>query len=508
MTKKISKETALILTLAVIKLLIHFLTNTNYELQRDAYLYYSLGEHLSCGYLSVPPLIGVFAKVSTLIFGHSVFALRFFPALIGSISVVIIAKMVKELGGGIWAIIIAASAFILSPAFLRSNTLFQPVSFNQFFWLLSGYFIIKLLKTANPKFWLYIFLVWGIAFLNKYSIAFFIVAFLLSIVLTSHRQLMKSKYFFIGGVLGILIILPNLFWQFSHNWPLIHHMSELYNTQFVNVSVKGFLIGQLFMNFPALIVWITGLIVFLFFKAEKNYRAIGLGVLITVLIILLLHGKPYYTLGLYSILFALGGYAIERYFKPYLRYAVLALMILFCIPMIPISLPVYSFEKVEEYTKPMAQFVNRWEDGQLHNIPQDYADMTGWKELGTIVTDFYQSLPEKEKQDCAIYADNYGQAGAVYFYGTPKGLPAPISFNDSFLFWAPDQINKEGLIYINHNLGDIKELFQSYRIIGKVDNKYFRENGLQVYYCTNPNDNFKSFYANKVANLKSNYIRP
>ena len=508
MTKKISKETALILTLAVIKLLIHLFTNTNYELHRDALLYYSLGEHPALGYLSVPPLIGVFAKLSTLLFGHSVFALRFFPALIGSISVVIIAKMVKELGGGIWAIIIAALAFILSPAFLRSNTLFQPVSFNQFFWLLSGYLIIKLLKTTNPKFWLYIFLVWGIAFLNKYSIAFFIVAFLLAILLTSHRQLMKSKYFFIGGGIGLFIILPNLLWQVNHNWPLMHHMSELYETQFANVSVKGFLIGQLFMNFPALIVWITGLIVFLFFKAEKNYRAIGLGVLITVLIILFLHGKSYYTLGLYSILFALGGYAIERYFKPYLRYAVLAIMVLFCLPLIPISLPVYSFEKIENYTKPMAQFVNQWEDGKIHNIPQDYSDMTGWKELSTIVTNFYQSLPEEEQNNCAIYADNYGQAGAVYFYGGKKGLPAPISFNDNFLLWAPDQVEKEELIYINHELGDIKDLFQSYRLIGQVDDPYFRENGLQVYYCTNPNNNFKSFYANKVASLKKNYTRP
>ena len=119
MKKNISKEWLIIIGLAVVKLCIHLATNTNYELHRDALLYYSLGEHLDWGYVSVPPLIGLISKVATFIFGNTVFALRFFPALIGSVSVIIIAGIVKELKGGILAIIIAALAFILSPSFLR-----------------------------------------------------------------------------------------------------------------------------------------------------------------------------------------------------------------------------------------------------------------------------------------------------------------------------------------------------------------------------------------------------
>ena len=150
--------------------------------------------------------------------------------------------MVKELKGGIWAIIIVASAFVLSPAFLRSNTLFQPVSNNQFFWLLSAYLILKLLKTWNTKIWTGIFIVFGIAFLNKYSITFFILSFFFAILITEHRILFRSKYLFIGCISGIIIIMPNLIWQYNHNWPVIIHMSELQKTQFVNVSLSGFII--------------------------------------------------------------------------------------------------------------------------------------------------------------------------------------------------------------------------------------------------------------------------
>ncbi|MCG8697067.1 MAG: glycosyltransferase family 39 protein, partial [Bacteroidales bacterium] len=431
MMKKISNEWFLITGLALIKLLIHLLTNTNYELHRDAFLYYSLGEHLDWGYLSVPPFIAILSKISVVLFGKTVFALRFFPAIIGSLSIVIMAKMVKELNGGRWAIVVAATAFILSPSFLRSNTLFQPVSFNQFFWLLSAYLILKLINSGNPKIWLGIFVVFGIAFLTKYSITFFILSFLLALLLTKHRNFFLSKYFIIGGTIGCIIILPNLLWQYNHNWPVISHMSELQETQFVNVSMSGFFIDQLMMNLPGLFIWLSGLIVVFVLKIERKYILFAYIYLFTVLIILLFRGKSYYTLGLYPILFAIGGYAVEKYYKPYLKYALMAFVLIIATPMLPYSLPLFSHERISELSKNTAEFTNRWEDGKIHHLPQDYADMIAWKELADLVIITYKKLSDTDKRKCLIYADQYCTAGAIFFYGKSHGLPEPISFNDN-----------------------------------------------------------------------------
>mgnify|MGYP006278263621 CR=1 FL=1 len=505
MKNSLSKEWLLIIGLAVFKLVIHLITNTNYELHRDALLYYSLGEHIDWGFVSVPPLTPLISKISLFLFGHNTFALRFFPAVAGAISVIIIAKIVRELKGGKWAILIATAAFILSPAFLRSNTLFQPVTFNQFFWLLSAYLLVRLILTSDPKKWLWIFLVWGLAFQNKYSIAFFIIATFLALLLTEHRRLFLSKYFVFGGIIGLLIILPNIAWQHVHNWPLIHHMNELQETQFVHVSVAGFLIDQLVMNLPALIIWMTGLIVFLFFRAEKDYRALGFLYLFIILILILFQGKSYYTLGIYPMLFALGGYAISKYFHTTLDYVVIGLTLLISLPLIPFSLPVYSHQKMAAYSKPVAEFTNRWEDGSINKIPQDYADMTGWKALASIVADFYHSLPDTTKSRCLIYAEDYAEAGAIRFYGKERGLPEPIGFNDNFILWAPDTIDKSPVIYINEEVGDIKQLFDKYEVIGQVDNKYFRGNDLKVFFCTQPKDVLPVFYREKVGALKSIY---
>ena len=509
---EISKEWVLILILALFKLLIHFLTNTNYELHRDAFLYLALGDHLDFGYMSVPPSIAFFANISRFLFGDSVFSIRLFPALIGAASVVMIGIIVRELGGKLWAILIACLAFILSPAFLRSNTLFQPVSFNQFYWLLTGYFIVKLIQTKNPKFWIHLAITWGLAFLNKYSITFLILGFLIALLLTSERRLLRSKYFIYAMAIGFLIILPNLIWQYSHNWPVVTHMLQLQRTQLVNVDIIGFLMMQILMNLPGIFIWLLGLVYLLFHREGKRFNVLGYTFLLVVIILILLRGKPYYTLGLYSILFAAGGVALEVYFRTRLyplKYVLIAFMVITLLPVIPYSLPILPFDKMAEYAKTSAGFGLSgpliWEDGKMHHLPQDYADMTGWKELSDIVISTYQGLNPVEQTQCLIFAENYGEAGAIMYHGKKQGIPEPISLSDNFLIWASDSINLKILIYVNDETRDISYYFETIELMGKLTNTYARESGVPVYLCRNPRNEFEKFYVQKVAQLKSRF---
>jgi hypothetical protein len=503
----------LIALLALFKLAVHFSTNTNYELHRDAYLYLAQSDHLAWGYMSIPPAIAVIGRLTQLLFGDSVFSIRLFPALIGAASVVIIGLIVKEMGGKRWAIGLAGAAFILSPAFLRSNSLFQPVSFDQFFWLLSGYFIVKLLRTQNPKFWIPMGVVWGLAFLTKYAIVFFAFAFLLALSLTPERKLFLSKYLLLGLAIGFLIILPNLLWQYHHNWPVVGHLTELRQRQLVHVRALDFLLMQLLMNLHAVLVWLFGLVFLLFLKTGRQFRVLGLTCLTVLLILLLLNGKHYYTLGMYTILFAAGGVAMEKYFVrglSFLKPVTLALMLLIALPIIPYSLPVLTLDKMTVYAEASKKFglagALRWEDGSIHPLPQDYADMTGWQELSEIVSKTYNSLSEGEKSHCVIYAENYGQAGAIKYYGKKHGLPEPVSFHETFVLWGPDSTNLATLIYVNDELGeDIQHLFGEITLAGQVNNIHFRENGVQVYLCRQPQNGFAKFYQEKVGFLKSRY---
>jgi len=235
----------LIIALALLKLIIHFITSANYGLQRDAYLYIAEAHHLSFGYLSIPPLTPVLIRIMELFFGDSVFAVRVLPALIGALSIVVIGKMVLEFGGKHWAILLACVSFLMSPAFLRSNSLLQPVSVNQFFWLISLYIVLKMVKTRNTDYWAYLGIIWGLAFLNKYSIVFLAAAVFLGLLITKRRYLIQSPNLLIGIGFGLLIISPNLVWQHMHNWPVITHMIELTQNQLVNVNIDQLILCKL-----------------------------------------------------------------------------------------------------------------------------------------------------------------------------------------------------------------------------------------------------------------------
>jgi len=220
-------------------------------------------------------------------------------------------------------------------------------------------------------------------------------------------------------------------------------------------------------------------------------------------------GKAYYALGAYPMLFAAGGYVLEKYFTgklAWLSYLFMANVFVVGIFIMPLSLPVLPIEKMVGYCKLASNFIGnwptRWEDGKNHLLPQDYADETGWQQLSAIVVSAYQSLDSAGQKNCMIYANDYGEAGAIQYYGKQKGLPDPVSMSDAFLFWAPDSTDKTTLIFIGRNPGKLDSLYNNYRLFGTVNNPYFRENGLNVYVCQNPKPYWQTYYRANVKELK------
>jgi uncharacterized membrane protein len=276
-----------------------------------------------------------------------------------------------------------------------------------------------------------------------------------------------------------------------------------------------FLLAQPLMILPAIPLWICGLIYLLVRRETRSLRVLAYTFVIVIITLMLLHGKPYYTLGVYFILIAAGAVYIENItaggnilIKP----AILIFMVLIILPGLPFSLPVLPFEKMVEYGQHskklgLGQFLY-WEDGRAHSLPQDYADMTGWQELAGIVISTYRNLDATEKAECAIYGENYGQAGSVKYFGKNVGLLEPVSFSDNFLFWAPDTLSARIFIYINDDTSGISAYFGSIQEMGRITNPYARESGLPVYLCRFPRNDFKEFYQIKVRRLKSNFHRP
>lgn len=498
----------LVLLYSLVKLLLHLFTNTNYELQRDAFMYIDLGHHLAWGYHSVPPSIAVFANISRFLLGDTTFAIRFFPAIIGMLSIILVGVMVKEAGGGKWAQFFACLAFLAAPAFLRSNTLFQPVSFNQFYWLLLAFLIFRLIRTGKSHNWYLMGIVAGLAFLNKYSVIFYLTGIMVAVGMTPLRKWLSKPQPYITAGIALVIALPNLLWQIDHHWPVISHMKELAETQLVHVRVDIFLLEQVMMFLPVFFVWVFGLIYVAFIRDGKAYRAFAWIYLTVVLLLIILRGKPYYTLGLYAMLFVFGGLFMERFLKGKLGF-VKYLMILFILSIsvvtLPISLPVLRPEAFVQFYRAIGlQKFHRWEDGEYYDLPQDYADMIGWQELAGMVGETYEKLTPEQQARCVIMANNYGEAGSVNFYGKKYGLPPVISFHDSYLLWAPESITADFLIKIGDS-DNLEALFHQVEIVGRITTPYARQEGTPVYFCAAPKTDVNLVYQEALRSRLEQY---
>lgn len=482
-----AKKTVLLVGFILAKFVLQYiLVSPEYELQRDEFLHLDQANHLAWGYISVPP---VTSWISTIILflGNSLFWIRFFPALFGALTLVVVWKAIELLKGNTFALVLGATSVLFS-ALLRINGLYQPNSLDVLCWTSFCYILIQYANTENPK-WFYIGMaVLAFGFLNKYSILFLIVGLFPALLLTK-LTVFKDKNFYFSIVLFLLLILPNLLWQYHNNFPVYHHMQELARTQLVNVKRWDFLKDQLLFFIGSLFVIVAAIYALLFYPAFKKYRFFFWTLVFTLAVFTLLRAKSYYAIGLYPIYIAFGAVYLETLlktdWKKYLQPIAILIPILVFIPISKILFPNKSPNYILHHSEIYKKYgLLRWEDGKDHSLPQDFADMLGWKELAHKTDSIYATLPDSEPT--LILCDNYGQAGAINYYTKNKNIAA-VSFNADYINWFQLDKHYVNLIRVKTLEAEDNELketspffYKSYKA-GSVTNTFAREYGTAVF---------------------------
>lgn len=504
-----SKKNLILFGFIVVKFLLqYFLLSPEYDLQRDEYLHLDLGQHLAWGYLSVPPFISWTSKI-ILLLGNSVFWIKFFPALFGALTILIVWKSIEELKGNLFALILGVSGVLFS-ALLRLNTLYQPNSFDVLSWTLLYFVFIKYINTKNSKWIFTAAVVFAFGFLNKYNVVFLLIGLIPAILLTEQRSVFRSKQVYIAAFLGLLLIAPNLIWQYQNNFPVIHHMQELASTQLVNVDRFDFLKAQLLFFLGSSFVIISALYGLLFYKPFKKFRSFFWAFFFTLAVFLIFNAKDYYAIGLYPIYLSFGSvflaYLLKDGKKGYLQPITIAIPVLLFIPMYQVAFPNKSPQEIvanpEKY-KDLGML--RWEDGKDHLIPQDYADMLGWKELANKIDSIYRRIPDPEQT--LILCDNYGQAGAINYYSN-EGIKA-VSFNADYINWFNLESPYKNLIRIiseeekDTEFKKTRPYFESAIKADSITNQYAREYGTKIYIFKKAKIDLNKIIENEIEEIKN-----
>ncbi|WP_394773912.1 ArnT family glycosyltransferase [Flavobacterium sp.] len=505
MTKKTIILTGFILLKFVLQ---YLLISPEYDLQRDEYLHLDQAHHLAWGYLSVPPVTSWISYI-ILLLGNSVFWIRFFPALFGALTLLIIWKAIEVLKGNLYALILGATCILFS-SLLRINMLYQPNSLDVLCWTGFYYVIIQYISTEKPK-WLFIgAILFAFGFLNKYNILFLLIGLLPALLLSDQRKVFAEKKLYFALILGLLLILPNLLWQYNNQFPIVHHMKVLSETQLVNVDRLGFLKEQILFFIGSFFVILAALYALLFYKPFAKFKLFFASIIFTLVVFIYFKAKAYYAIGLYPVYIAFGAVFLSQIlqtsWKRYLKPVFIIIPLLFFIPMYNLSFPNKSPEYIVNHPEKYKKLgMLRWEDGKDHDLPQDFADMLGWKELARKTDSAYALLPNPEKT--LILCDNYGQAGAINYY-TKKGIKA-VSFNADYVNWFNLDIKYKNLIRIkthedhNNEFQETSPYFLSSKIAGEITNKYAREFQTIIYVFTDAKININKRIEHEIKEEKN-----
>jgi MFS family permease len=441
--------------------LVHVLTNGRYGFHRDELQVLSDARHLDWGFVPYPPLTPVVERISMSMFGLSLVGLRLASVMAQAILVVVAGLMARELGGGRLAQVAAALAVALSTLLLFEGTEFQYTTFDNLWWVLIAYFVIRLLKTEDPRWWLAIGAAIGLGFQTKYTMGFFLCGVMGGVLLTGARRYLASGWFWGGMALGFAICAPNLIWQVRHGFISLHFLQHIHARDVRQGRANGFWRDQFWIctNLVAAPLWIAGLVGYL---RDRRYRILGWMYVIPLALFYFGKGRGYYLGGAYPMLMAMGGVVGERWVGSLSKVPRRAVEAVF-------------FTGVVGFGLFMSAIVIPWvSSGKLMKFALtnngDLREEIGWEELVKTVAGIRDSLSPEQQQNVSVMVRNYGEQGAIEILGPPYHLPPPISGTNSAWLRGYPATPPSVLIVLGTSREDADRLYTACRVAGHNGN--------------------------------------
>ena len=465
---------SLLLALAAVRLLIPLFSAEPFGYFRDELYYIVCGMRLDWGYVDHPAMAPLFAAAGWKLFGETLYGLRFFPALFGAATVVLTGMMARALGAGVFGQTLAALAVLLAPFYIVVGAMLTTNSFELFFWAALSYAALRLVQDRQPRWWIWFGILGGFGLHAKHSVAIWAFALIVAMLLAGQWRLVFSRWIVFGGLIAAVIALPNLLWQWQHAWPTYELLRNVATSnKNVVLSPLDYFLQQIFLLGPiAFPLWLGGLIWLLRARSDRSLRVHGLAYLVAFIVIVALKGKNYYLAPAYAMFFAASAVAFERWTNArsrWLRPAYLMLMIIVIALMFPLSVPLMSPEATAAYQRATGISPPRSEHGHTAELPQHLADRLGWEEMVASVAAKFHALPPDDRARAGIFAQNFGEAGAVDILGRKYGLPPALSGHQNYFLWGPRGFTGNVLLVVDEDPGLLPEVCGSLSDLGALD---------------------------------------
>jgi hypothetical protein len=282
--------------------------------------------------------------------------------------------------------------------------------------------------------------------------------------------------------------------QVTLGFPVIGQMEGLHAGQLARITWGEYLVTQPLMVGPSVLLALTGAVALVIHSTLRRYRSVGVACLATFMLLGVLQGKPYYAGPLYPTLFAAGAVWLEQLARVGLRARIAwwlgGVAVGYGLIVLPLGLPIVPPGPMARYAAVLGiRAATQTNVGGTLPLPQDYADMLGWKEKVDAVAGVVASLTPEERARTVLFGANYGQAGALDLYGRRLGLPPVVSLAGSFVYFGPGERPGNIVVFLGVEPSDLHTYTcGSTEVVTRVRNPWGvdEEQDVPVMLCRDP----------------------
>jgi 4-amino-4-deoxy-L-arabinose transferase-like glycosyltransferase len=445
-----------------------------YGFHGDETYFIVAGQHPAFGYVDQPPLTPLLSAASVALFGVSPTAVRILPALEMGLIVVLIALIVRDLGGTRRAQVLAAITAALS-GYLGAGHLDTTTEPDLLAWAVIMWLLVKLLAGGDRRLWMAVGLAAGIGLENKDTLLFLGAGLAVGLVVARRWDVVRSPWAWSAIGIALLLWLPNLVWQAMNGWPQLTMARAI--SQYADDN-RGQIVPLLWIFSGPFLFPVTaaGLIWVLRSKAAAPWRAIGIAALVGLLLVVISGGKAYYAIGGVPVFMAAGAILLDRWLTcghRRVRAASFAMAAVLSGGLIALlTLPILPLATYAKTTLPAT-------------VP-DVANTVGWPQYVATVVGVVAALPADERAHAVILTNDYSEASPLILLGT--GLPPVYSGHNSYWDWGPPPPDLTVVVHVGDwRPADPSQFFVGCHVVTHVDNGLGISNGEQgkeVSVCT------------------------
>jgi 4-amino-4-deoxy-L-arabinose transferase-like glycosyltransferase len=456
---------------AALSILLLIMIN-RYGPHRDELYFVSAGQRLAWGYPDQPVFTPLLARLATELAPHNLLALRL-PSLITAALIVVCAvAFARLLGGGRAAQVLTGCTVAASVITVTLGHRLSTATFDTLAWCAVLVVVGHALLDDRPRLWLLAGLLAGLGLNNKTAVVVLLFALFVGVLLVpACRAQLRTAYPWLGGLIAILLWLPNLLWQARNGWPVLGLGADIAE-EYGGIGGRLGLLAQALAMFSPLIaiVWIYGLVRLFREPAWAKLRPIGVAFLVATVVFLIAGGKGYYLAGAIVPLVAAGCTALAA------RWSARRLVIAGVVLAVSAAIAWPAFIPVLPVRTYASSFYPALDTDQLETI--------GWPEFVESVRATAESLPAEQQAAAVVFTRNYGEAGALEWYGLGRSV---FSGHNAFGAWGPPTEGARPVIVIG--LTDPATSFADCRVAAMINNAADAENeerGRPIWVCSAP----------------------